>query len=273
MQANVSVVIPAYDEEDCIGDCLDSLARQTLEHEVIVVDDGSRDRTAAAARERGVLVLRQEHGGPGTARNLGAAAARGDILAFLDADMTFAPDFLEKLVAPIVAGEAVGTFTRDELLGNSERAWARFFNLASGLPADRRLPADYPDRSTVFRAISREAFERAGGYDDTGCGEDLSISRKLGVEAVRAEGAVCWHRNPSGVRDVFRAARWYGKSDVRPHSLPNYVRLLPPVALARAARVALRRRSLSFGAFQLVHDAGTLAGFIAADVLRSHHAR
>jgi glycosyltransferase involved in cell wall biosynthesis len=269
----ISVVVPAYDEEDCLGACLATLASQTAEHEVIVVDDGSTDATCEVAEAHGARLLRQAHRGPAVARNLGASVAAGEILAFLDADMTFAPDFLEKLVAPIVAGDAVGTFTRDELLANGDKRWARFVNVASGLPPDRRMPADFGDEGPVFRAIRRDAFERAGGYDDVGTGEDVTISRKLGVLARRAEGAVCWHRNPHTAREIFSSARWYGKSDVRDRGPHEYVRMLPPISVARALKAGARHRSLSYAGFQLVRDTGHLAGLLSHDLFHSHHAR
>src|SRR5205085_900322 len=109
------------------------------------------------------------------------------------------------------ANGAVGTFTRDEFTANTQNVWARYTNVSVGLPADRRMPADHGDTSRVFRAIRRDAFERVGGYDDVGVGEDVTLSGKLRQLAVRADGAVCWHRNPDRLRDVFTSARWYGK--------------------------------------------------------------
>jgi glycosyltransferase involved in cell wall biosynthesis len=269
----VAVVIPAYDEADAIGACLDTLAAQTLPHELVVVDDGSTDATAAIAEARGARVLREGHRGPAVARNRGAAETTAPILAFLDADMTFAPDFLERLVEPIRSGGAIGTFTRDELLENVDNRWARYTNLFTGLPADRRMPADHGDESRVFRAIRRDAFERAGGYDDTGPGEDVTLSAKLGVPATRAEGALCWHRNPARLSEVFAAARWYGKSDMTPHTAANWLRLAPPVAALRAVRAGLRHRSAPFALFAFVHDLGAFAGFVDRDLLGRHHAR
>src|SRR5436309_4347153 len=87
----VSVVIPAYNEESSLGACLDTLNKQTIPAEIVVVDDGSTDRTSAIAAARGVRVLRTDHRGPAVARNRGAQATSAPILAFLDADMTFAP--------------------------------------------------------------------------------------------------------------------------------------------------------------------------------------
>src|SRR3954451_23034976 len=105
----VSVIIPCHNEEKHIGECLNSLLDQTLpadKYELIVIDDGSSDHTVSivkgyVAKNPGrISYLQQNHAGPALARNKGAWEAAGKVLAFLDADMKFAPDFLEKLIAP-----------------------------------------------------------------------------------------------------------------------------------------------------------------------------
>ncbi|MBT3389050.1 MAG: glycosyltransferase, partial [Chloroflexi bacterium] len=75
----VSVIIPAKDAEKTIGECLQAVISQRelyFEYEVIVVDDGSQDRTADIAANFGVQVVRQQNTGPGGARNTGVAEAR-----------------------------------------------------------------------------------------------------------------------------------------------------------------------------------------------------
>lgn len=78
----VSVIVPAFNAEASLGACLDSLQNQSMRPlEIIVVDDASTDTSAWLATERGALVIRMlANGGPGLARNAGAAAASGDIL-------------------------------------------------------------------------------------------------------------------------------------------------------------------------------------------------
>lgn len=99
-----SVVVPARDAERTIAACLAALTRQSLapaDVEVIVVDDGSTDDTAAiAARFAGVRVLRQGRRGADAARRAGAAAARGELVAFADPDDVPPEDWLEGLLAP-----------------------------------------------------------------------------------------------------------------------------------------------------------------------------
>ena len=109
----VSVVIPAFNEERVIGQCLESLNRVDFpkeSFEVIVVDNSSTDRTVEVARlftsSLNLTVLKKAKGHISAVRNLGAAAARGHYLAFLDADMLVSPDWL---------GRAVSVFSADSV--------------------------------------------------------------------------------------------------------------------------------------------------------------
>jgi len=108
--ADVSVVIPARDAEALLGLTLDALAAQDFdgEVEIIVVDNGSRDATAALAEARGVRVLRRARGdGPGAARNDGAAAASADVLAFTDSDCEPSPGWLAAAVEALRGADIV----------------------------------------------------------------------------------------------------------------------------------------------------------------------
>src|ERR1700685_3163018 len=88
----ISVVVPFYNNEDLLGDCLQSIAAQTFaDLEVIMVDDGSSDGSAGIAQDRAASdprfrLIRVKNGGPGYARNRGIEHARGEYLAFVDAD-------------------------------------------------------------------------------------------------------------------------------------------------------------------------------------------
>lgn len=98
----VSVVIPVFNEADCITECLQRLKVQSIVPlEIIVVDNGSTDGSGALARESGVTVLIETKQGIIWARNRGFNAARGGIIARLDADTFVEADWLEKLVAPL----------------------------------------------------------------------------------------------------------------------------------------------------------------------------
>lgn len=106
----VSVIIPVYNVERYLGECLDSILGQTLKDiEVLCVDDGSTDGSDAvldgyAARDPRVRVVRQANAGAGPARNAGLAVARGEYVAFCDPDDFCRPDMLARLYAEAVRG-------------------------------------------------------------------------------------------------------------------------------------------------------------------------
>lgn len=98
----ISVVIPAYNAEATVAKTLESVLAQSLPaHEVIVVDDGSRDNTSDVVEKFApqVRLIRQENAGPSAARNHGIREATGDWIALLDADDTWWPEKLEKQAA------------------------------------------------------------------------------------------------------------------------------------------------------------------------------
>ena len=103
MQPKISVIIPVYNAENYLRDCLDSVLRQSLtELEILCVDDGSTDNSLAILREyeqqySNIKVLTQKNQFAGVARNTGMKAATGEYLAFLDADDTLVPDSLQQL--------------------------------------------------------------------------------------------------------------------------------------------------------------------------------
>lgn len=271
--AKISIIIPIYNEEQTIGTCLVSLAKQEgVSMEVMVVDDGSTDQSVTvaqeAARQQGLslTLLRQQHLGPGQARNLAAAQATGDILVFVDADMTFAPNFVNRLVAPIISGEAKGMFTKEEYVSNWESVWARCWNYAQGLPGKRRIPASFPATAPVFRAILKSEFQRVGGFDPIGYTDDWTVSRKLGYQASAAAGAVCYHHNPDSLREVYHHAQWIGKNEFISGSLLrrlyNGVRYFPLVQGLVGIADAMRYKMPEMIVFRCVYATGICSSLL-----------
>lgn len=279
----VSVIIPCHNEQKHIGECLDSLLAQTIpasQYELIVVDDGSTDRTVEivqgyVAKNSGRMrFFQQKHGGPALARNLGAKEAAGKVYAFLDSDMLFAPDFLEKLIAPVEAGEVTGTFTLDEFVANQYNLWSRGWSVCYYLPRDRRVPENLTDtESTVFRAITRAAFWSVGGFDSTGYHDDHTVAKKLGQTARRVDGAICYHYNPGSAREVFASAHWIGKSEGHPHTLKEWLRRSPPGSLKRGIARAIEEHEPFYIIFDQVYSFGILTGMFRRYVLKGDHSR
>ena len=101
MKINISVIIPVYNAEEYLSECLKSIIGQSLrEIEIICVNDGSTDRSLSilqyyAGIDKRVQVINQDNHGAGAARNTGMAVAKGKYLAFLDADDLYLPGALE----------------------------------------------------------------------------------------------------------------------------------------------------------------------------------
>ena len=136
----VSVVMPAYNAESTIGSSLRSVLNQTfIQLEVMVVDDGSTDSTAAiaaeiAAADSRARVIRQTNAGVAAARNEGILQARGDLVAFIDADDLWHPAKIEKQVELLRRlGDSVGLiYTWSWFIDEVDRLEARFFAPSEG---------------------------------------------------------------------------------------------------------------------------------------------
>ena len=125
----VSFLIPAYDEASTIGEVLDRIAGLGLDAQVIVVDDGSTDRTAEIAEEKGALVIRQGNRGKGAAIRAAIPHVEGEIAVIQDADMEYDPADVPELIEPIVRGAADVVFGSRLSGGRPQRAYL-FWHLA-----------------------------------------------------------------------------------------------------------------------------------------------
>jgi O-antigen biosynthesis protein len=273
-EPRVSVVVCAYNEERHVERLIHSLQLQTLPaFELIVIDDGSTDDTAARAERAGASVISVEHAGPAAGRNSGARAATGEILVFVDGDMACAPGFLAALTAPITRAEAIGTFSKEIYVGEPANAWSRAYCHIRRIGYPRLLSDDFPERWPNYRAVSREAFLSVGGYDNVGYGEDMTLAPKLGVEAVAAPGAVCWHFNPDSVSEIFENARWIARGhDVQAVAHPVRENL-PTVALVRAVRDFRRGAPPTIFLARQSYSAGFLIGLAQRRTDPTNHAK
>lgn len=208
-----TAVIPAYNEEKYIGKCIQSLLQQSYKNlEIIIVDDGSTDNTprivkAFAAKNKRVRLLRQQHLGPGRARNLGVKHAKGGIIILVDSDMEFDKDYVKNLIEPILAKKTVGTFHMQEYCVNKNNIWARCWG------TKRVTPEKYGSTANIFRAILKSYFLKAGGFDPKlGTFDDRTLSEKLGIKSIGVKNAVCYHNNPTTLHETFIQYRWIGRS-------------------------------------------------------------
>ncbi|GGW92150.1 glycosyltransferase [Streptomyces lomondensis] len=219
----VTVLVPAYNEEAGIGSTLRSLLGSTHRQlQVIVIDDGSSDRTADIAENMGdprVEVVRQANSGKAAALNTGLARARYDIVVMVDADTVFEPDAIERIVQPL-AHPAVGAVSGNTKVGNRRSLLARWQHLeyVFGFNLDRRMFEVLECMPTVPGAIGafrRDAVIGVGGVSEDTLAEDTDLTMALwraGWRVLYEESAVAWTEVPTTLRQLWRQRyRWcYG---------------------------------------------------------------
>src|SRR5689334_5293479 len=164
----ISVVMPVYNSERLLGECLSALRASTFDdYEIVIVDDSSTDKSRDIAAAHGARVVPSGGRlGPGRARNKGVEHARGDIVFFIDSDVVVRPDTLARLAA---------AFDRDAGLSGLMAVQSpsmRFRNLCSvyknlwmHYTYVRRAGEDVPLFYTTAAAIRRADFLASGGFD------------------------------------------------------------------------------------------------------------
>ncbi|MFB8773710.1 bifunctional polysaccharide deacetylase/glycosyltransferase family 2 protein [Streptomyces broussonetiae] len=222
----VTVIVPAYNEKECIANTLQSLARSTHPIEIIVVDDGSTDGTAQLARDTAadlgmlnVRVVRQENAGKPAALNNGVRNAAHDIVVMMDGDTVFEPDTVRQLVQPF-ADPGVGAVAGNAKVGNRDTvigAW-QHIEYVMGFNLDRRmydLLRCMPTIPGAIGAFRREAVLGVGGMSEDTLAEDTDITiamHRAGWRVVYQEHARAWTEAPGSLKQLWsQRYRWsYG---------------------------------------------------------------
>jgi GT2 family glycosyltransferase len=215
----VSVVVCTFNGAQTLRECLDGLgAVDYPDYEVIVVNDGSTDATAAIAASYPVRLITTENRGLSSARNTGFAAATGEIVAYIDDDAYPDPHWLQYLVHTFTEGDwaAVGG---PNLPPPDDGAVADCIANSPGGPT-HVLVSDCEAEHVpgCNMAVRRSALARVGGFDPQFrvAGDDVDLCWRLKAVNLQigfSPAAVVWHHRRSSVRAYLRQQRGYGKAE------------------------------------------------------------
>ena len=175
----VSIIIPAFNEEECLSQCLNSIFNLNYpreKFEVIVIDNGSTDRTCDIVASYDVLLLQDRTKNVSGLRNLGAKHASGDILAFVDADCMVAEDWLvnaEKYFDDLSVAAWGGPPQVPENSTWVQKAWS--------VLRQNKQPVEFVDwLGAINFFVRKDLFNKVGGFDESlvTC-EDVDLSYRL----------------------------------------------------------------------------------------------
>ncbi len=238
MSVRISVIIPVYNAESHLRQCLSKLSESTdAPFECIVVDDGSTDRSAAIAREFGALVLSTGgRRGPACARNIGVNAAKGEIVLFIDSDVCVHPETLS-----LVAAEFISHPEIDALMGSydPEPSATNFMSQYRNLLHHYVHQTGKREAASFWAgcgAVRRETFVEFGGFDEvyrTPAIEDIEFGYRLVAAGRRIR--LCNHiqathlknwsvRNMLKTDFFYRALPW-SELTLRSGQMPNDLNL------------------------------------------------
>ena len=252
----ISIVVPTYNAQDTLGACLAALQDQRAAgdaYEIIVVDDGSTDRSAEIARQHGVRVIQQPNAGPAAARNRGAREAHGSLLLFTDADCEPAPDWIVRMTAPFADPEVTGA--KGVYRTRQRQVVPRFVQLEYETRYERmayQAVIDFVD--TYSAAYRRDVFLANGGFDTvfpTASVEDQEFSFRLarkGYRLIFVPQAVVYHRHDRNLGEYWRRKfgigfwkalllRWHPGRAIRDSHTPQVLKV--QIALAALLVVSI----------------------------------
>jgi glycosyltransferase involved in cell wall biosynthesis len=183
-----SIIIPCRNAAATVGASVRTALTQTVRPlEVLVIDDASSDSSAEAANSAGARVIRlEQRSNAGGARNRGIEAARGNVLAFLDADVEIAPDWLA-IVKDVLASDPFIVAVGGRIFNDRPNVWAELdllLNHSEWISDNGRLCGSYPTMAIAYR---REAVGKIR-FPPTNFGEDTFFAL-----AVRAQGGQIWY--------------------------------------------------------------------------------
>jgi glycosyltransferase involved in cell wall biosynthesis len=254
------MVVPVRNGESTIGDCIASLLAcdyPAEDREILVIDNGSSDGTAAAIRIHPVTYLYEPARGVSNARNRGIAAATGEIVAFLDGDCLVVPEWMTEIARPFedpavgcVGGELENLPPDSAAERQAERMLGRWQRFA--------FNSSPPYAITANAAFRRQVFDQIGGFDPAmPRAQDVELGRRFNAHSdlsvAFSPGAIARHRHTATASHFFRQQLgWAYGSGLLASRLAEDQRVPPP----KLSYVTVTARGLGIVALACVRGRG-----------------
>ena len=219
----VSIVVPAYNEEKTIEGCIQSLLGLTYpknKYEILIVDNNSNDKTAKIIQEYDISYLKETKPGPSAARNLGIKKAKGEIIAFIDADCVVDKNWLKNLVKgfdnPKIVGSGGKIKVFKPLKMIEKYADRRLYNQKQFIQGIGGL---LPFLATVNCADKAEVFKKIGLFDPSfTSAEDNDFGWRihaLGYKFSYVSSAIVFHQMSKSFIEILKKQFIYGRDNMR----------------------------------------------------------
>jgi glycosyltransferase involved in cell wall biosynthesis len=213
----VSVVVPVYNAQETIGECIESLLKIDYQKElleIIFVDDGSTDGTREIIeRYDGIKLIRQEHGGPAAARNLGIKESTGEVVVFTDSDCIVETDWVKMLLQDLEDHDGVGgSLVPASMDTLAERFEQNRRDRLYGL--QKRIVETLPSCNLAFK---RKVLDEIGGFDEDfkrASAEDYELCKRIadnGHMILYNPQIQVLHKHSQTLSGIFRRAYYHGR--------------------------------------------------------------
>jgi GT2 family glycosyltransferase len=246
---SVAFVIPVRDDAERLRVCLKSIARNDYPSHlvrVVVIDNGSTDGSGQVARDAGALVVAQPQGGAAQLRNAGAAAAAGQILAFVDADHEISDQWIRAAALDFSSNgdvAAVGALCDPPATAN----WVQRTYDRLRMKSDGRRDVDWLGSGNL--AIRRAVFDEVGGFDlELQSCEDVDLCNRVKAAGYRVLSDSALRNvhfgDPSTLAALFRGELWRGRDNLKvtlrgPRTVRHFRSLLVPIVDVLAIVLAI----------------------------------
>ncbi|OGW38906.1 MAG: hypothetical protein A2Y97_06990 [Nitrospirae bacterium RBG_13_39_12] len=292
----VSIIIPMYNEEKTVGECIEAILNQSYQsdrYEIIVVSDGCNDSSeeivrniVKSANKFDIKMIRQENQGAAAARNFGAKSSRGTIVLFIDADCIADFRWIEEMIKPLSKNNVVGV--QGAYKTKQKEIIAKLAQIEFEERFRKLQQTEYVDFVGSFSAAyKREVFEKFNGFNTKFVmNEDVDLAYRISSDGYNLHfnpDAVVHHLHPESLSKYIRIKFWRGfwrtilyrrfrnkaiKDSYTPISLKIQVLLIFPMVFFTLSSFIIRDL-LIFNAWLIIMNTASMTGFIRSAMKKS----